>query len=257
MEIDKKISVIIPTLNRAELLKQTLESLAQQTFKEELFEIIVIDNGSSDNTKNVCISYQREHPNLIYIYDDRPGLHIGRNRGYLESKADILVYADDDIIASKTWLEAIYLGFEDEETVLIGGNNYPCFEVKPPKWVNDLWTYDRKEKLKRLEPYSVIIIGDESRRVDAGAIFGCNFAIRKNVLAEIGGFHPDGMPDKFIRYRGDGESFITSTIRRRKWKAMFYPDASVQHMVTKGRLSFKYVKKVFYRTGVSYGFSAL
>lgn len=256
-EKNKKLSVIIPTLNRAELLRQTLYSIAAQTMKAEEFEVIVIDNGSVDHTGEVCKDYQNKNGNLKYIFDARPGLHIGRNRGYVESKTDILVYADDDIIASQTWLETIYKGFEDKETVLIGGNNYPCFEARPPKWINCLWTNDCKRKVKRLETFSVIIIGNEAKSVDPGMIFGCNFAIRKEILNETIGFHPDGMPDKFLKYRGDGESYITQYIRSKRMKAMFYPGASVQHMITKQRMSQEYVKKVAYRTGISFGFSNL
>lgn len=256
-EKGKILTVIIPTLNRADLLRQTLESIADQTMKQESFEIIVVDNGSTDHTREVCKAYRTKYGNLRYIYDVRPGLHIGRNRGYLESKTNILVYADDDIIASPTWLETIYKGFEDKETVLIGGNNYPHFETKPPGWIKDLWTYDAKERAKRLETFSVIIIGNEARRVDPGMIFGCNFAIRKEILTETMGFHPDGMPDKFLKFRGDGESYVTQYIRQKRMKAMFFPEASVQHVITKQRMNQEYVKKVAYRTGISFGFSNL
>lgn len=252
-----KISVIIPTLNRSELLKQTLESICKQTFRKEDFEVIVIDNGSNDDTKKVCMDYQKENGNLRYIYDDRPGLHIGRNRGFLESKSDILVYADDDIIACPTWLKAIYEGFKDPKTVLIGGNNHPCFERKPPKWVDELWSYNKKDKAKRLESFSVIEIGEEPRRVNPGMIFGCNFAVRKEIIKKAGGFHPDGVPDIYLKYRGDGESYITGFIRKYNMKAMFYPEASIHHMVTKQRLTKGYVEKVAYRTGISAGFARL
>lgn len=251
-----KLSVIVPTLNRAVLLRQTLESIYGQTFPKENYEVIVIDNGSTDETRQVCLKYQQNN-NLRYIYDERPGLHIGRNRGLLESRSDILVYADDDIIASPTWLAAIYEGFKDEKTVLIGGNNYPHFERTPPGWVKKLWTYSEKEKAKRLESYSVIVIGDEPRRVDAGMIFGCNFAIRKEIVERAGGFHPDGVPDIYLKYRGDGESYITSYIRRYNLKAMFYPDASIYHVITKQRLTRQYVGKVAYRAGISAGFATM
>lgn len=252
-----RLTVIIPTRNRAELLNQTLESVAAQTMKQEDFELIVIDNGSTDGTAEVCKEYGMRHENLRYIYDARPGLHIGRNRGYLESRTDILVYADDDIIASPTWLETIDRGFQDEETVLIGGNNYPCFEGNPPGWMKSLWTYSYREQARRLESFSVIVIGNEARKVDPGMIFGCNFAIRKEILKEAGGFHPDGVPDSFLKYRGDGETYITQYIKKRRMKAMFYPGASIQHMVTKQRMTQEYVKKVAYRTGISFGYAAL
>lgn len=253
----KKLSIIIPTLNRADLLKQTLESIHKQTFSKEDFEVIVIDNGSVDHTKEVCVDYQKVSGNLRYIYDNRPGLHIGRNRGYLESKSDILVYADDDIIAYSSWLEAIYEGFKDEKTVLIGGNNYPYFECAPPRWLEELWIYNEREKAKRLETHSIIIMGNEPRRVKPGMVFGCNFAIRKKIVKEAGGFHPDGVPDIYLKYRGDGESYVTSYINRYNMKVMFYPEALVYHMVTKQRMTKQYVQKVAYRSGISAGYARL
>lgn len=88
-------------------------------------------------------------------------------------------------------------------------------------------------------------------------IFGCNFAIRKEIVKKAKGFHPDGMPDKYLKYRGDGESYVTLFIRNKRMKAMFYPGASVQHMVTKQRMTQQYVKRVAYRTGISFGFATL
>lgn len=254
---EKKISVIIPTLNRADSLKKTLESVNEQDFPKEWFEVIVIDNGSTDHTESICREYHNKAGNLRYIFDARPGLHIGRNRGFLESKSDILVYADDDIIAFPTWLSAIYRGFQDKETVLIGGNNYPLFEEKEPRWVRKLWYYDRKEKVKRLDSYSVIVIGNTKRQVKAGMIFGCNFAIRKAIVKQAGGFHPDGVPDQYLKYRGDGETYITEYITKHRLRAMFYPEASVRHIVSSNRLDISYIEKVAYRSGISNGFTKL
>ncbi len=252
-----KLSVIIPTLNRDRLLKQTLESIENQTMSQKDFEIIVVDNGSTDNTHRVCEEYNKKNGNLIYIYDDRPGLHIGRNRGFKESKTSILVYADDDIVANPLWLDAISRGFEDAETVLIGGSNLPLYESSPPRWMNSLWRYDFENRCRHIDTHSIIDIRGEARPIDPGKIFGCNFAVRKRIIDEANGFHPDGVPDSFLKYRGDGECYITRYIIKHGLKAMFYPNASVSHVITKGRMEIDYIKKVAFRNGISDAYTEL
>ncbi len=253
----KKLSVIIPTLNRQALLTETLKSIAKQTMPQEEFEILVIDNGSSDSTREVCQEYDKQHGNLRYIFDPNPGLHVGRNKGYQESASDLLVYADDDIVAFPTWLEAIYEGFEDKEVVLVGGSNLPGYEGTPPLWMDSLWDYDFDNRWRRIHTHSIIDIRGKAREIHPGAIFGCNFSIRKEILEKAEGFHPDGMPDRLLRYRGDGESYITNFISSNKFKAMFFPGASVYHRITKNRMTLAYIQKVSYRSGISWEYSRL
>src|SRR3989337_1555861 len=125
------ISVIIPTLNRSGLLDRTLLSLTQQTLPTQDYEILVIDNGSSDNTVNVVEQYQAKFDHLQYVLEKKPGLHAGRHRGLKESNGDILVFADDDIEALPTWLEGIQESFQDQNTGLVGGKNIPNYESNP------------------------------------------------------------------------------------------------------------------------------
>lgn len=70
-----ELSVIILTRNRCELLNLTLKSICKQTFDASKYEVIVVDNGSTDNTKKVVDSYATRIPNLVYFFEDRPGLH--------------------------------------------------------------------------------------------------------------------------------------------------------------------------------------
>jgi glucosyl-dolichyl phosphate glucuronosyltransferase len=97
------ISVIIPTRNRAELLRAALLSLSLQTLPPEDFEVLVVDNGSTDHTKKVVNGFNGLM-HLRYFFDPTPGLHVGRHRGLREASGEILVYGDDDIEALPTWL---------------------------------------------------------------------------------------------------------------------------------------------------------
>ena len=133
------ISVIIPTRNRADLLQLELLSLQAQTLPADQFEVLVIDNGSTDHTQQVVGSFQQQSGNIRYYFDPTPGLHVGRHRGLQEAGGEVLVYADDDIQATPTWLAAIVENFSDPAVAMVGGNNYPDFKTTPPGWLEMLW----------------------------------------------------------------------------------------------------------------------
>lgn len=244
-----KLSVIIPTKNRAKILKKSLRSIVNQTLFSNEYEVIVIDNGSTDDTKKTVDSFNLDIENLIYIYDENPGLHIGRHRGLLASKSDILVYADDDIEALPTWLEGILESFLNKDVALVGGRNLPNFELDPPDWIVRMW--EQGESKKILGYLSILDFGDKVQEVSPFYIFGCNFSIRKNILLEAGGFHPDGMPQNLIRYRGDGETYVSQYIRSKGYKVIYNPKASVYHFVSAGRMTKKYFIQRAYNQGIS------
>ncbi len=244
-----KLSIIIPTRNRAKLLDATLQSICKQTFKRADFEVIVIDNGSSDNTKEVTKSFGNKIQNIKYFYEATPGLHVGRHKGLKEAKAEILVYADDDIDAFPTWLEGIWESFIDKNVALVGGNNLPKYEISPPMWVENLWNYNEYGKFNG--HYSLIDFGNELKEISPYFVFGCNFSIRKKIVLEFGGFHPDGMPREKIKYRGDGESYISRMILEKGYKTIFNPKASVFHFVPKSRMTKDYLYHRGFIQGIS------
>ncbi len=244
------LSVIIPTRNRSSSLNGVLSSLVRQTYPADLFEVIVVDNGSIDSTKEVFESYSSHIQNLHYYYDATPGLHVGRHVGLKMANADILVYADDDIEASPTWLEAIAESFKDTEVVLVGGKNLPKWEISPPDWILDMWKEDQQGN-RILGYLSIIDLGDEQKEINPFFVFGCNFSIRKSVLLEAGGFHPDAMPQELIKYRGDGESYVSRFVCEKGYKAFYHPKASVNHLVPKTRLMNEYFMKRSFNQGIS------
>lgn len=251
-----ELSVIIPTRNRSKTLQKALQSIVIQTFPSRKceYEVIVVDNGSTDDTKEIVNSFTEDIKNLVYIYDSQPGLHIGRHRGLLASKANILVYADDDIEALPTWLESILISFKDSSVVLVGGKNIPNFESDPPDWILDMW---EKNDNKLISYLSILDFGDEIQEISPFHIFGCNFSIRKDILLEAGGFHPDSMPQELIRYRGDGETHVSEYIEKNGYKAIYNPKASVYHLVPETRMTKDYFKQRAYNQGVSDSYTAV
>lgn len=250
------LSVIIPTRNRAKYLKDALDSITKQTYPAHLFEVIVSDNGSTDNTKQIVESFNQNIMNLLYYYDPTPGLHVGRHLGMRMAHSDILAYADDDIEAFPTWLETIAENFKNPEVVLVGGKNLPKFESVPPQWIQKLWEKDNDDN-RYLGYLSIIDLGNARKEINPSHVFGCNFSVRKSILLEAGGFHPDAMPEDMIRFRGDGESHISRFIEKKRYKTVYHPKASVYHNVPKERLTEKYFCKRAYRQGISDSYSCL
>ena len=243
-----ELSVIIPTRNRCQLLQKALESLTKQTFSMERFEVIVIDNGSTDDTKVIAESFVGQLK-LQYHYDDRPGLHVGRHDGMKLSRSNILVFADDDIEATSTWLEGVHESFQDEATVLVGGKNLPKYESQPPFWILEKW-YQMCNYGHCVPELSILDFGEEKKEIPANYVFGCNYAIRKCVLQDVGGFHPDGMPFEMIQYRGDGETYVSQFISNHNLKTIYNPKASIFHFVPNSRLTLDYFKKRAFCQGV-------
>jgi glycosyltransferase involved in cell wall biosynthesis len=246
------LSVILPTRDRARLLEQALRALAEQTLPPQRFEVLVVDNGSTDDTRTVA----EVTPGVRYVFEPKPGLHAGRHRGLKEATGDILVYADDDTRAMPGWLAAIAENFTDAAVALVGGNNYPDFLAPPPDWLARLWR----------EPYlgghaisllSVLELPEGRREISPLQVWGCNFAIRRQVLLDAGGFHPDAMPPELIRFRGDGETHVSQAIAARGLRCMFDSRASVRHAVPQDRMTFDYFRRRAYLQGISYSYSRL
>lgn len=99
-----RVSIIIPTRNRKTLLRKCLQRLAIQVGKDD--EVLVIDNGSRDNTKRVVLDFQDKLP-LRYFFEPRKGPSFARNLGVKKAKGEIVAFLDDDCLASANWLSEI------------------------------------------------------------------------------------------------------------------------------------------------------
>jgi glycosyltransferase involved in cell wall biosynthesis len=226
-----------------------LASVAAQTLSADQFEVIVVDNGSTDDTEAVCATWQRRLSRFRYITERHPGLHAARHTGLRAAQSEILVYTDDDVRALPTWLHGILESFEDHQVGIVGGNNLPDFQADPPTWWDLL--KDRTPWGWAVPALSVLDFGSKRSVVSPSFIWGCNLALRKNLLVEVGGFHPDGMPAEASHKRGDGESYVTREIVRRGYRAVFEPKASVHHLVASSRHTLSYLEQRGFAEGVS------
>lgn len=252
-----KVSVVIPTRNRSDVLKGALDSLLAQELPMEQFEVIVSDNGSTDSTEELCQAYSSNFANFQYLFVPRPGLHEGRHAGLRAARAPLITYADDDIIAFPSWLRCVVEGFQDSRVSLVGGKNVPKWESAPPHWIWEKWATSRVRWGQRLGHLSLIDFGDSPCEIDPVYVYGCNFSIRKSVLLAAGGFHPDGMPQDLIEYRGDGESYVSFYVADSEGVALYHPGASVYHCVPTSRMTQDYFQRRSFNQGVSDSFTEI
>lgn len=110
-----EISLVIPTHNRKDVLVKCLDLLNNQTASKDEFEVILVDDGSSDGTdkeiEKIKINYQ-----FKYIYQENQGQSVARNRGITEAKGRIILFIDDDVLAHKNLIKAHLKLQENQET---------------------------------------------------------------------------------------------------------------------------------------------
>jgi glycosyltransferase involved in cell wall biosynthesis len=226
-----------------------LEALKNQTHVESAYEVIVVDNGSTDATRAVCQRHRNRFHNFKFIFEPRPGLHIGRHIGAEAAEGELLVFTDDDTEPFPTWLEGVAESFAERDVGLSSGKSTPKFEDSPPGWVDSLrcWT----EWGWYIGWYSLLDFGDRIQRIPHQFVWGCNFAVPKEIFARTKGFHPDAFPQEFIKFRGDGETALAEEIRAMGLAAVYNPKASVFHHVPRERMTLDYLSRRVFIQGIS------
>ncbi|NND81337.1 MAG: glycosyltransferase family 2 protein [Gammaproteobacteria bacterium] len=238
------------------MLQLALRSLHSQTLSKNEFEIIVVNNGSTDDTADVVLDLAQGQENMHCIHEATPGLHAGRHRGLKEAKGDVLVYADDDIKATPGWLSAIADNFSDPSVSMVGGNNFPDFQGPIPGWLEELWAQPAMGG-QGIGYLSILSLPEGRREISPYFVWGCNFSIRKQVLLDAGGFHPDGVPSEMIKFRGDGETHVARHVLENGLRCQYDSRASVYHAVTKERMTFEYFQQRAFNQGVSDSYTEL
>src|SRR5262249_45059951 len=130
-----EVSVIIPTHNRAPSLDALLTDLTTQRF-DGGFEILVVDNRSTDETQNVLLRHAQRDGRVRYLFESEPGASCARNRGIAAATAPILAFIDDDVRPRHDWIASIVSAFaEHPEVDCVGGRVEPRWPCPPPRWL--------------------------------------------------------------------------------------------------------------------------
>ncbi|MDD5570123.1 MAG: glycosyltransferase [Bacteroidales bacterium] len=226
------ISVIIPTYNRSRTLSYTIESLVNQNYPVEKFEIIISDNNSTDNTKDIVEEWIRKtEVKIKYILEKRQGSHYARNSAAKSASGDLLYFTDDDTIADKNLLSEIIKPFIiDDKVGTATGRVLPKWEVEPPDWILKLCyngylaINDQGEGLK-IEDYDL-------------EVWSCHQAVRKDVFFKSGGFNPDILINKYI---GDNETGLNIKIKKSGYKFAYNGKSITYHIIPPHRMTQKYL----------------
>ena len=126
MDNNLSISVIIITRNRAESLNETLISLTKQNRQPD--EVIVVDNDSKDNTREVILSFS-DRLNIKYVYEAVRGIPHARNAGIENATGDIIASLDDDCVADENWLKYIEIPFIRDPNIGVVGGEVSYFKI--------------------------------------------------------------------------------------------------------------------------------
>ena len=185
MSTAPEVSVVIPTYNRSALLRSTVNSVLNQD-TQTTFEVVVIDNNSSDDTKDVVDALIEEHPGKVrYVVERKQGNAYARNRGIEEAKGAIIAFVDDDVTVDKNWLTSLKAILDSRSDLsFVGGKVLPQWNGPPPSWL----TADHWAPLALLDygANELPISGKNPR-----GLLTANIAFRRSVFKEIGTFLPD------------------------------------------------------------------
>jgi glycosyltransferase involved in cell wall biosynthesis len=230
-----EISVVIATYNRAALLAGALQSLAKQTLDPSLFEIVVVDNASTDETPAAVAGFQDKHPELTtqLVSEPRLGPGLARNTGSERAKGYLLAFLDDDARAEPDWLERAISCFEEisPTPLALGGRIEPFYLAPKPTWFKD--------------SYEIRSWGDKPRFLNAGEAFsGSNMIVAKSVLSDHGGFS-EHLGPKGERFSVGEETVLYDEIWHRNPRAPLYysPDLVVRHAVPAQKMTVSYCLK--------------
>lgn len=227
-------SVIVCTYNREDLLPECLLSLAVQTFNPEQYEVVIVNNNSSDNTLKVAEEFVERFSNFRLVTESEQGLSHARNMGVREATGEYLAFIDDDARAPENWLETAARIVASHSPDIFGGPATPIFGCELPSWYK--------------ESYGIRGDMGETGWLKEGFIVGTNIFFRKDLLDEYGGFDPDlGMKGDSVGYHE--ETAIVYRAFAEGKKVYYSKDLSVKDRVPDYKLSLAYYMYFVYKVG--------
>lgn len=239
-----RISSIICTHNRAAYLTKAIQSLVDQHTPRDNYEIIIVDNCSTDSTKEVVKKFSGVN-NIRYIHESTLGLSFARNTGWRNAKGEYVAYLDDDAIACPDWLNKILEVFETLTPMpgCVGGKTEPLWEAPRPKWLSD-------DLVTGLTAIDWSDIPHAITDLDQQWLVGANIAFPSEVLRRIGGF-VSGLDRIGKNLLSGGDIFLEKQILKAGYTCFYHPEIIVSHLVPKSRLDKRWFIKRYYSQGFS------
>lgn len=241
----KKLSLIIATYNRSQSLLRTLSSVVAQSAPAQLWECVVVNNNSTDDTIDVFARFAAENQafNLRMVTETEQGLSAARNCGIRASVGEIVAIVDDDETLESSYIESYIEFFDSFPTAMAaGGAVRAVYEGSRPRWMSH---YTERMIANPLD-LDVVVTLFPKNRVPAGG----NMAFRREVFNRVGLFNPrlgrNGQSliggeenDLFARLRAAGELLY------------FVPNAAIDHHIPQSKLTDDYFDRLSYNVGRS------
>lgn len=230
-----KITVILCTFNRCQLLAKALESVARSILPDAVdWEVLVVDNNSSDRTPDIVESICQQYPGRFrYLFEPQPGKSRALNAGIREARGNLLAFTDDDVVVEPTWLQNLTMALDKGECVGTAGRILPELTFSPPRWIP---LKDRGA----LAPLALFTPDLEAGRLNESP-YGANMAYQKRVFGKYGGFRTDLGPEPGS---GNPQKCEDSEFGHRLLTAgetlRYEPTAVVYHSVPPNRVQKKY-----------------
>jgi glycosyltransferase involved in cell wall biosynthesis len=248
------ITVAIPTFARPGHALDALRSVAGEVC-DVPFEVLVLDNAcDSCLAESVGRLAKSASVPVAYIPVPAVGLHNARHEAARRAHGDVLAYLDDDVIVDRGWLAGVARSFRDPAVHLVGGRCLPLYEADPPPWLEAFCTRN-DDGTWWCGWLTLVDLGPDAKDIDPLCVWGANFAIRKEALIKVGGFHPDGLPWHLRRFRGDGETAVSMAAQKLGLRAAYSPEATVHHRVSQERLTERYFARRSFLQGISASFA--
>lgn len=218
------ISLVICSYNREKFIGKALSSILGQTLSFDRFEVVIVNNNSTDATDSIVKAFIKAHAEIsfTYVIETTQGLSAARNRGIAEAKSPLITFMDDDGEATPGFLETIVNYMTTHPTVSgVGGKVLPIYESVEPKWLNP-W----------LGGMLTIVDYGEQEFVFKGKKYpaGCNMTYRKELLNKVGGFN------EALKWRVD-DKYIYYEIQKINANIKYLPKAVVYHNIDAHRVT--------------------
>lgn len=225
------LSVVVCTYNRAGLLATVLQTLCTQTADRSDYEVIVVDNNSSDATRQVVQRFQRDCVGVHYRFEPRQGLSHARNRGWQEARGRYVAYIDDDCRVPNSWVALAKNVIDRIGPAAFGGPYSAWYNAPKPRWFRDA--------------YGSHVQGDVARELAWWEFLdGSNIMIRRTLLERLNGFRAGlGMVGTTLGYGEETELLrrIRAIVPRET--IHYEPTLQVEHLVGAEKMSLWWMAK--------------
>jgi len=232
------LSIIICSYNRASYISDALTSLYVQSSGLDNFEVIIVDNNSTDNTKEVYAQWRQTNTNgqFTFISETKQGASFARNTGAAIAKGEWVCFMDDDAVATPNYVENILKHIHHQpEVVGFGGRIIPKYIPSEPKWMS----YYVSSLVGNFD-YSPTACAFENGKYPLES----NMILKKSVYIQIGGFNVN-LPGVVgtLRIGGEGKELFYKIIAL--GHTIYYdPSICVHHVVEVKKLTSEYLYRV-------------